>query len=217
MKNFEGIWLPDGDDHFPKMLKDSPRVAGLPTYQLKKYKAVLEHVPTRNFAVDIGGHVGLWSRVMALDFNLVWAFEPLPVHRECFMRNTMASKNIELFPYALSDRAERINIYMPADNTGHAHASDEPGTLVHAVTLDSVEFPYRIDFLKIDVEGFELFVVNGGEITIRDHKPVIIVEQKPNGNAERYAQNRFAARDKLLSWGMKEVAVLSGDHILVWG
>ena len=37
----------------------------------------------------------------------------------------------------------------------------------------------RIDFIKIDVEGFELKVLNGGRETIRKHKPLLLVELHP--------------------------------------
>ena len=42
-------------------------------------------------------------------------------------------------------------------------------------TLDSYEFD-QLDFIKIDVEWFELRVLQGAENTIRKHKPIIYIE-----------------------------------------
>jgi FkbM family methyltransferase len=220
MKLVEGIWIPKGDTHFPPILAASPKVDGKATYQLKKYHEARKHVRAFGFAVDVGGHVGLWARVMAKDFEHVVSFEPMPIHQQCYERNLEGHNNVTLFRYALSDRQTTLNIHMPADNTGHSHAASSPNakdvTLVPAVPMDALEFPARIDFLKIDVEGYEKFVVLGAEQTIRDHKPVIIIEQKPNGNAERYGEHQHAAVNLLKAWGMREVGVMAGDHILVW-
>lgn len=212
MKQILGIWLPDGDTHFKDQLPVGPMIGGRATYQYKKYRTAIGLVTGRGHAVDIGGHVGLWSRVMAMDFERVTAFEPLAAHRACFERNVEA-RNLTLHPIALGAAAGTIHIHMPADNTGHAHVRDE-GEECQLMRLDDLGLGV-IDLLKIDVEGFELEVVIGGEATIRAARPVIIVEQKAN-NAERYGNGRWDAVKTLKSWGMKEAAEISGDHIMVW-
>lgn len=46
---------------------------------------------------------------------------------------------------------------------------------VRTIALDSLRLR-RLDFLKIDVEGMEVEVLEGAEKTIASHKPVILVE-----------------------------------------
>jgi hypothetical protein len=58
--------------------------------------------------------------------------------------------------------------------------------------------------------------VQGGELLIRQYQPVIIIEQKPKGLAERYGVERMAAVKLLQSWGAKVVDEISGDFILKW-
>jgi len=222
MKKIHGIFLPETDTHFNDMISvGADAVHGKGTYQLKKYRAAMKYVKTRDTALDIGAHVGLWSRVMSYDFGSVLAFEPLQVHRDCFHLNLEGRTNVSMFPYALSDKGEKIGIHMPENNTGHAHVGKPTGVFdeeVQAVTLDSFRLPaeHRIGFLKVDVEGYELPVIRGAEKTIREHHPVIIVEQKPHGNAERYGWAQRDALKLLLSWGYRQVQEISGDHILVW-
>lgn len=213
MKKVCGIWLPDGDQHFKDQLPHGPVIRGKATYQYRKYAAALKYVRVMDHAVDVGGHVGLWSRVMSYDFNKVTAFEPLEAHRQCFVHNVPNIHNVTLLPYAVGATAGTTKIHMPADNTGHAHVLHE-GEECEVVTLDSMTLD-RIDFLKIDVEGFEFSVLCGAEETIKRDRPVIIVEQKPD-NAERYGQDRYDAVKLLKDWGMREAEIISGDHIMVW-
>jgi len=50
-----------------------------------------------------------------------------------------------------------------------------PKIEVKTRTLDSYEFD-QLDFIKIDVEWFELRVLQGAENTIRKHKPIMYIE-----------------------------------------
>lgn len=50
--------------------------------------------------------------------------------------------------------------------------------VINCTTLDDIKFleDKRIKFIKIDVQGFERMVFQGGEKTLEKHKPVIVVE-----------------------------------------
>lgn len=210
MKLVRGIWFPDGDSHFEAQLEANPLIDGRGTYQLRKYRAARDLVQNRRHAVDVGGHVGLWSRVMALDFAKVTALEPLSAHRECFVLN---APGVTLLPFAAGAHAGDVRVRMPPDNTGNAHI-DDLGENVRMVTLDSLDLD-PVDLLKIDVEGFERAVVEGAEQTIRRNRPVVVVEQKPK-HAERYGWRQLDAVAFLKDLGMAEVTVMNGDHILTW-
>jgi FkbM family methyltransferase len=218
VKQVAGIFIPDSDQHFVKMLANSPRVDGKGTYQLQKYQAAMTFVPAdrRRMALDVGGHVGLWSRVMAKHFGQVLAFEPLPPHIECFRANVTAH-NVDLLETAVGREVAQITIHMPFDNTGHAHVRGDGGYSVPVIPLDAVGHNLldETDFIKVDVEGFELDVVLGAERVIRTCKPVMIVEQKP-GNAEVQGKGQWDAVNLLKSWGMVEKQVMAGDHIMAW-
>lgn len=228
MKEIAGIWFPDGDQHFAAQMAIGPRIEGKGTYQFKKYQAAMEYLPKerRRFALDIGGHVGLWARVMAMDFKHVLSFEPLSAHVECWNRNLEGVKNATLMQCAIGNEDTAIWVHMPHDNTGHAHVLDGIGEETHCMRIDDLAGSFssiiswpslwaEIDFIKIDVEGFETFVIEGAEQTIKKYRPLIVVEQKP-GNAERYKRGQHGAVRLLESWGMRELWVLSGDHLMGW-
>ena len=202
---------------------------GKRTYQYHKLEAALAHQPPerRRVALDIGAHVGLWAMWLTRDYALVRSFEPVPAFAEIYPFNVDMTR-ARLHRVALGKEARSVSITVPLDQTGNAHVSvagRHPGTrygnreeidLWHAVpmrTLDSFGFE-EVDFIKIDVEGFERQVIEGGERTIRTWRPNIVVEQK--GNEAAYGEPRDAALARLKSWGLKPLQVLSGDWIMGW-
>lgn len=218
MKEVAGIWLPESDEHFSGHLLKEPMLNGKGTYQWKKLiKGVDEvHPDNRKFAVDIGAHVGLWSRVLATMFQRVVAFEPHPDLYPCLARNLMEVDNVEQYEVGLSDKDGYLDMISPPSNSGNARVWNESLRIkglrrARVYALDNFPLDHKIDFMKIDVEGWELNVLKGAEKTIRRDKPVIVIEQKP-GNAEVYGIARFAALELLNSWGFKVVWEKAGDY-----
>ncbi len=219
MKQSQGIYLPDDDNHFENHLQKGVIYQGKGTYQFKKLQMAVEAVPEdkRVIAVDIGAHVGTWSRVLSYMFDTVIAFEPLSKNYECLIENCRDRTNVIAYRTGLSDKEEQLTFNPVLGNTGNSCVceNDAPGSeVVNVVPLDDLSYG-RIDFIKIDVEGYELNVLNGAKDTIKRCKPVIIVEQKP-GNAEKYGLTQFAALEFLKSLGMKVKATKSGDYILTF-
>ena len=215
MKKIHGIWLPATDDHFEEHLRESPPFAGAGTYQLDKIWKAMECCPgnRRGVALDIGAHVGLWSRVLAAQFDRVMAFEPVTLHASCFRRNLEHINNVELHEVALGERKGEAEITIEEGNSGNAHMG-EGGARVQVVTLDGLNLA-AVDFVKIDCEGFEYFVLKGGERTIREQKPLIVVEQK-RGHAQRYGLGQIDAVKLLQSWGAHIFWEKSGDFCMGW-
>lgn len=213
MKQVRGIWLPDADEHLAEQILNpaNPVIEGKGTYQRNKYLAALEHVGLRGHAVDIGANVGLWSRLMVMDFGQVTAIEPVAAHRDCFDLNVSGAR---MLPVAVGDKAGMLHIEVSPEHMMSAFVADQ-GEAVAVVTLDSLEL-WPVDLIKIDIEGYEYQCLVGGEQTIRAWRPVVILEQKP-GHAERYGRGQWDAVELLKSWGMKEARVINGDHVMVWG
>lgn len=227
-----GLWLPATEEHFVEMMRPTAKrymvVDGKVAYQGHKWKAALELLPKdrRHVYVDIGAHAGLWAAFLAKEFEHTVAFEPVPLHADLFELNVdMAA--VTLHRCALGAAPGMVSIETAADETGSAHvaARDDgdrrngQGELltyksIPMCTLDS--FGLReIDLIKIDVEGYERPVVEGARETLLRCKPMVVVEQK--GNGERgYGHEHNAAYRLLVELGMKDLRVISGDHIMGW-
>lgn len=111
---------------------------------------------------------------MARNFDQVIAFEPndsLALQIPCgFVHHV-----------ALGERKGLCSIAEGTKNTGQGHVV--PGNDVMMMPLDDFEIR-DLDFLKLDVEGYELPALKGGEETILQWRPAIMVEQ--NGLCENY-------------------------------
>lgn len=212
MKLVRGIWLPDTEEHLVMMLGRNPQVRGKGSYQYHKYQAALLFVEQRRVAVDIGAHVGLWSIQMAHDFKRVHAFEPVPLHRQCFHMN-VPEKNVTLWDCALSDKVRRVSLVTP-NTKSRGDTWVVEGSDVAANPLDMLELQ-DVDFLKTDCEGYELLTLKGAEETLKRCHPTAIVEQK-EGMAGKFGLPEQGAVTYLMSLGAKMRREISGDYILSW-
>lgn len=223
MKSCEGIWLPDSERHLVEMLRSSPKIDGRATHQYHKLDAALRFVRQWRCAVDVGMHVGLWSMHLAKRFKTVIGFEPVYENIECLRMNMNGLNNYEVHNCLLGNRKALVGLTFMDGSTGSTQVLENGGGFPMC-RLDDFEFE-NVDFLKIDVEGYEPFVIEGGEKTIKKHKPVIIVEQKMKGNKlskngtvlkSNYGKEQYAAKQLLESWGAKPKFEMAGDFCLSW-
>lgn len=233
VKEVGGVLMPGSEIHLEYMMRKGKRreVDGKLTYQYHKIEFAVAQVPVekRMLAIDIGGHVGLWSMWLQKMFSKVVAFEPLEIHYDLFVRNVTMT-NVTLHRVALGVEEKLIDIRVPTEMTGNAHTVNasprHPGmktyvphpdehTIVKGIEMHRLdEYDLQPDFIKIDVEGLERDVVAGGERTIKRAKPIMIVEQK--GNESMYGHRHNAAFELLKSWGMKPIRNMSNDWIMGW-
>lgn len=233
MIRFDQWMLPDGEAHLQEWMSVvNRRRNGRLTYQDHKFEAAQAYAHKRRVAVDIGAHVGLWSRTLAEEYREVIAFEPVSAHRACFRENLSGFQNVRLEPVALGAEAGTVRIINRTPGSSGDTGVDpraerstlrasvaterEGGALIECRTLDSYRLPI-LDFLKVDTEGFEVFVLEGAEETLDRCHPVVIVEQKKEtGMMDRYGVGPRDAVDLLIRLGAKERKVIQGDYICSW-
>jgi FkbM family methyltransferase len=142
--------------------------------------------------LDVGAHVGQYTLVAASDVGAkgrVHAFEPNPGTFKRLSANIELNgyQHVEAHPVALSDAAGAATLYVPKhDNIGEASLQPcQDGmdqTSVRTTTLDEwvktadLGSRPRIDLMKIDVQGFEAKVIQGGRETLSRFRPTIVCE-----------------------------------------
>lgn len=216
MKKFDKWWMPDDEEHLTGWMNSvGNRQDGRLTYQYGKYAAAKPFIKQMRTVIDIGAHIGLWSYFFAKDFDVLAAFEPFELHQECWKKNMEGIENAALYKYALGEESGHVMLETrTAGSSGDTQVKPGEKGNVEIRTLDSFNFQ-EVDFIKIDCEGFEEFVLRGGKDTLERCKPCVIVEQKGDMSG-RYGLKKLSAVKFLEKMGAKLRIEISGDYILSW-
>lgn len=136
-------------------------------------------------AIDVGAHSGYFtlclSDAVARD-GKVLAFEASPLIFKELLENIELNQltNVEANNRAVSDRTELIDFYLAPtwkSEISSMRSAEGTKTTIEAVALDNVIPDTRpVSFVKIDVEGAEMKVLEGMRGIIQRDKPVMVIE-----------------------------------------
>jgi len=153
-----------------------------------------------DLVLDIGAYTGVYS-VEAAGVNgslSVKSFEPNPEIRQNLQRNIEVNyleERIKVYPIALGQSIGASRLYLPhndlASSSATMNASASKFFEVKTSTLDDMFVTEIIDLIKIDVEGFESEIFEGGRIVLERCKPIIL--------AEALTQNELKRQQSILS------------------
>lgn len=136
--------------------------------------------------VDIGANTGVFSLLASRlvgQHGRVIAVEPEPRNYACLVENVTFNALANVFPIQCALGAGRGTLSLSlSDETSGQHSAVMPRGDKHIevamTTLDSLCTEHgidRLDFLKIDVEGYEPQVLDGGRDCIARFRPTIAV------------------------------------------
>ena len=151
----------------------------------------------RGIALDVGANEGLYSYALAKLFDRVEAFEPNEA-ASADLRDYDCPK-INLHRVALSRSEGERTLHVPVlahgvINVGWGSLERETlppsesvtSQIVRTRTLDSYGFK-DVVFIKIDVEGHELQVLEGAAETIARSRPIMLLETKTTARSTVFA------------------------------
>ncbi|AEA42721.1 FkbM family methyltransferase [Fluviicola taffensis] len=152
---------------------------------------VLNYLQKSEAIFDIGANIGqtafnMFTMQKAKKLKpIIYAFEPYPRTFSKLESNIILNKNngIKAYNLGLSFKKGTLNMvqHSPSNSGGFRMTSNysKDTISVPVTSLDDFIFEYQIsfvDFIKIDVEGFELQVLKGAEETIKRFRPILIFE-----------------------------------------
>lgn len=138
--------------------------------------------------MDVGANVGNHALYLSGLSAAVHAYEPYEAVRNVLVEHVAANAldNVHVHPVGLSDREAEIPFFAPPDanlGAGSFVEGCNPGNVPHG-TLNVVRGDAevarlglaRLDILKVDVEGFEPFVLAGLKESLARFRPLMVVE-----------------------------------------
>jgi FkbM family methyltransferase len=165
----------------------------------------LELVPRNTAVLDIGANIGIMTVHLArhIGAGRVYSFEPMPANIEAFNRVVRYFKlnNVSLYAMALGNEDKEVEMVMPVLNNVklqglshvvHESIKDFNEGVKFKVPLKALDHmpeiinsPLRVSGIKIDIENFEFYALDGAKELIKKHKPVVYAELWDNENRSK--------------------------------
>lgn len=168
---------------------------------------MLRLLPDEGIILDVGANIGIMTVHLARKFPRarICAFEPVPHNIRALKRiiRYYRFKNVSIFETALGNYNGTARMIMPIihsvrmqglshvinnnDRQDYAEAGDVFATPIRSLdSYDSFFAPSaHITGIKIDVENFEYYVLDGARRLISAHKPVIYCELWKNEQRDK--------------------------------
>jgi FkbM family methyltransferase len=163
-------------------------------HHLEFRDAFRPHVPDDAVVFDVGAHAGQFSKLFAAmaPRGRVFAFEPSGYARSVLEPALRWNRvrNVEIVPLGLSDAEGTSVLHTPIKKRGQlgfglAHLGDDTGAratqeqTIRLTTMDAFVAERdlaRLDFIKCDVEGWELHMLKGAGRTLTRFRPALFLE-----------------------------------------
>ena len=154
--------------------------------------------------VDVGanyGHFTMAAAAAAGPQGQVTSFEPNPVSFARLQTHIALNRLSHVHPFqmGLSNTEGTLTLSVPHINSGEASFGPSDYDDIYQVscrvgTLDDVIEGRTVDFIKIDVEGFECNVIKGARETILNSRPLVLTEV-----VDRHLERANSSRCDLLN------------------
>jgi FkbM family methyltransferase len=164
--------------------------------QLGPYLA--EIIPADGIVVDVGAHAGQFTKIFArlAHRGRVYAFEPASYARSILRKVCTLRRlhNVTIVPAGLGAGAERLELRVPLKASGSlgfgsshlgpdGDSTDQARPVlsetIEVETLDGFAQAHGLDglcFIKADIEGWELNMLQGAASVLGRQRPVLLLE-----------------------------------------
>lgn len=176
-------WVEQGDKLYAQRLQSGQ-------YQRSNWQFAQTLIDTWSTAIDVGSNNACNAIHYAKRFHTVECFEPTPLAQQLWLNTVRDNQvqNVTLHKVGVGEKSYTTEIITHDKNGGHNHLShydknprSKPENSsrvrvpVQVETIDSFHFQ-TVGFIKIDVEGYEQFVLQGAQMTIQQCRPTIQLE-----------------------------------------
>jgi len=196
----------------------------------KEMQPILSRLlPEDGVVFDIGAHAGQFTKLFSkmVPQGHVYAFEPgsyaLSILKKALWFNRI--RNATILPFGFGDAEDRRILSMPIKASGscgfgttHLGEAQADGQFineeVYITTVDKiveVRELERLDFIKADIEGWEMRMLVGAKQTLETLKPALLIEMTAHALA-RAGDTPKSLSDYL--WGLGYQPYAPSDEVL---
>jgi FkbM family methyltransferase len=170
----QGFAVIEGDTHISKWAEEAGRL----DHDTNVLPRALPYIPAGGTVFDVGAYIADHTVAYARKAGDLYAFEPNPVAFECLLHNTFYLDNCKCYNLAFGNQYGHVESVCQSTNIGmatikNAESGIEIQTIDFFVEKNKIN---RLDFLKIDAEGFEVEILQGARKTINKFRPVMFIE-----------------------------------------
>ena len=147
-----------------------------------------------DIVIDIGAYVGMFTvkaSTLVGETGLVVAIEPAENNLSLLRQNTAGKRNVRIISKAVSSCIGKAKLYISDASPCHSLInSHKKYTEIETITIDALVSQLklsRVDFIKIDAEGFEYEILKGAESVLSGKKLKLAIaayHDLPNGKHE---------------------------------
>lgn len=190
----EDLFFPEKDGGMSKQIE----LTG--TWDSGEISWILKMVSEGMNCINVGANVGYFTILLSQiikDSGMVYAFEPAEdIFKILELNiNNKKSNNIKIFKKAVGNYDGQIQLFLNDTNCGDNRCYDPKQIIdrygdyrnhgfsdnivieqVEICKLDSVLINKKIDFMLIDTQGFDLFVLEGAEKILRNNNVMVMFE-----------------------------------------
>lgn len=180
---------------------------------------ILQQIP-QPICLDIGAHIGNHALVMSKFSHMVYCFDPDPENVHALKCNQKENNilNMQIFDCGLSDKNEELIFYKQGSTFVSALKKDhsETETLFCKIGDEVLQQQCvkKIDFIKIDIEGFEARALSGLKQTIQASRPIIIMEWNNDTTRKQFEKYHLL---KTVFKDYQILAISHNHHKSYWG
>jgi len=179
-------------------------------YERSMIDWALQFIKPESTFIDIGAHIGSWSLIASRRAKRVESFEPqrLLFYQLCGNVALNNLENVYVHNIGLGNRTQRNtkqkitkfgvdwgSSSLRSEVVDNMKTLGAPITGVEEITIKSLDdFTFNsVSLIKIDVEGYELHVLEGAVQTIKEHQPTMVIEvwNNPTFKKDRDAVLKF--------------------------
>lgn len=158
--------------------------------------------------LEVGANIGYYAMMEArqLTTGKIYALEPDPRNQELLRKNAELNgcgDKLLLFPYAASDKNGTATLFMGkrtnvSSLVSHEYNGGSESIEVKVIKLDDFPEIDQIDFIRMDIEGYECRVLDGMREYLATHKRPLKIFIETHNHAYNDSDMNFTAQMRFL-------------------